>query len=55
MSKEIAEASVKNLFFSADSGPAFQAGLKALAKMMIEDKMMDTEPKWDEFIDTRFV
>lgn len=55
MSKEIAEASVKNLFFSADSGPAFQDGLKALAKMMIEDKMMDSEPKWDEFIDTRFV
>lgn len=55
MSQEVAEASVKNLFFSADSGPVFQAGLKALAGMMIEDKMLDTQPDWGEFINTSFL
>jgi len=54
MTREIAEASTKNLFFSADSGEAFQAGLKALAGMMAEDKMLDTQPNWNEFINTRF-
>jgi NitT/TauT family transport system substrate-binding protein len=55
MSPEIASASVKNLFFSSDSGPGFVAGLKALAGMMIEDKMLDSEPNWDEFVNTRFI
>ncbi len=55
MSQEIAEASLKNLFFNADSGAAFQQGLKSLAGMMIADKMLDTEPKWDEFINTSFI
>jgi NitT/TauT family transport system substrate-binding protein len=55
MSREIAEASTKNLFFSADSGPMFQNGLKALAKMMIDDKMLDREPDWGEFINTSFL
>jgi NitT/TauT family transport system substrate-binding protein len=55
MSQDIAEASTKNLFFNADSGPAFQQGLKSLATMMIADKMLDTEPKWDEFINTSFL
>ncbi len=55
MSEEVATATMKNLFFSADSGPAFQDGLKALAGMMITDKLLDTEPKWDEFINTSFI
>ena len=55
LSKEIAEASTKNLFFSADSGETFQTGLKSLAKMMIESKMLDAEPKWDEFLNTSFL
>lgn len=55
MSPEIAEASTKNLFFSADSGSAFQAGLKSLAKMMMDDKLLDSEPNWDEFINTSFI
>ena len=55
MSPAIAEASTKNLFFSADSGPAFQAGLKSLAKMMIDDKLLDAEPDWNEFINTSFL
>ena len=55
MSPEIAEASTKNLFFSADSGPAFQTGLKSLARMMMDDKLLDSEPNWDEFINTSFL
>ena len=55
MSREIAEASAKNLFFSADSGEAFQAGLKALARMMLDDKLLDAEPDWRTFLDLRFV
>ena len=55
MSRAVAEASTKNLFFSTESGPAFQAGLKALAGMMIENKMLDKEPDWPSFINTRFL
>jgi NitT/TauT family transport system substrate-binding protein len=55
MSREVAEASTKNLFFSADSGEAFQAGLKALAGMMADDKMLDAQPNWGEFVNTRFL
>ncbi len=55
MSPEIAAASVKNLFFTADSGAGFQAGLKALAGMMMGDKLLDSEPDWGRFIDTSFL
>ena len=55
MSPEIAAASTKNLFYSADSGEAFQTGLKSLARMMLDDKMMDAEPNWGEFINTSFL
>ena len=34
------------------SGEAFQTGLKSLAKMMMDDKMLETEPNWAEFINT---
>jgi NitT/TauT family transport system substrate-binding protein len=40
MTKEVAELSVKNLFFSAESGAPFVSGLKSLAKMMVDDKML---------------
>ncbi|HWK47763.1 MAG TPA: ABC transporter substrate-binding protein [Stellaceae bacterium] len=55
MSQEVAEATMKNLFFSADSGAAFQSGLKALAGMMLTDKLLDAEPNWNEFINTSFI
>ena len=55
MSKEVAETSTKNLFFSTESGAKFQDGLKSLAKMMIEDKMLEREPNWAEFINTSFL
>ena len=55
MTKEVAELSTKNLFFSADSGPTFVSGLKALAKMMMDDKMLEKEPAWDEFLNLGYV
>ena len=55
MSQEIAKFSTKNLFFSAESGEAFQTGLKSLAAMMLTDKMLDQEPNWAEFINTSFL
>jgi hypothetical protein len=55
MTKDVAELSTKNLFFSADSGTAFVAGLKALAKMMMDDKMLEKEPAWEEFLNLGYV
>ena len=55
MTREVAEAATKNLFFTAESGPGFQTGLKSLARMMIDDKMLDAEPNWPEFLDTSFL
>lgn len=53
--RDIAEASTKNLFFNADSGEAFQGGLRSLAEMMLADKMLDRAPNWAEFINTSFI
>jgi NitT/TauT family transport system substrate-binding protein len=50
MTREVAELSIRNLFFSADSGAPFVSGLKALAKMMIDDKMLEKEPDWANFL-----
>jgi len=48
--------STKNLFFSADSGEGFQSGLKSAGlALMLANKMLDSEPKWDEFINTSFI
>jgi NitT/TauT family transport system substrate-binding protein len=55
MDRDIAVASTKNLFYSTDTGEGFQKGLKALAKMMIDDKLLDKEPDWNEFINTSFL
>ena len=55
MARDVAEASTRNLFFNADSGEAFQTGLKSLAGMMLADKLLDGEPDWGTFLDTRFL
>lgn len=55
MTKEVAELSTKNLFYSADSGAPFVSGLKSLAKMMIDDKMMEKEPDWSSFLNLGYV
>ena len=55
MTREVAELSVKNLFFSAESGAPFVSGLKALAKMMIDDKMLEKEPDWGSLLNLGYV
>jgi NitT/TauT family transport system substrate-binding protein len=55
MTQDVAELSVKNLFFSAESGAPFVSGLKALAKMMIDDKLLDKEPDWGTFLNLGYV
>ena len=55
MPREVAELSIKNLFFSAESGAPFVAGLKALAKMMVEEKMLEKEPDWGSFLNLGYV
>jgi NitT/TauT family transport system substrate-binding protein len=55
MEKTVAERSAKNLFFTAQSGAPFVSGLKALAKMMIDDKLLDKEPNWETFLNLGFV
>jgi NitT/TauT family transport system substrate-binding protein len=55
MTKEVAERSTRNLFFTADSGAPFVSGLKALSKMMIEDKLLDKEPDWASFLNLGYV
>jgi len=53
--REVAELSIKNLFFSAESGAPFVAGLKALGKMMVEEKMLEKEPDWGSFLNLGYV
>jgi NitT/TauT family transport system substrate-binding protein len=55
MTKEVAELSVKNLFFTAESGAPFVSGLKSLAKMMVDDKMLEKEPEWETFLNLGYV
>jgi NitT/TauT family transport system substrate-binding protein len=55
MTREVAERSTKNLFFTADSGAPFVSGLKALSKMMIGDKLLDKEPDWASFLNLGYV
>ncbi len=55
MTPEVAAASTKNLFFTADSGIRFQDGLRAMAAMMIDAKLLGRAPDWDRFIDISFL
>lgn len=55
MPKNVAEVSNRNLFFSAESGGGFQTGLKNLARMMVDAKLLDAEPDWPRFINTGFL
>ena len=55
LSRPIAEESNKNLFFTTESGPAFQDGLKATARMMIDSKLLEKEPDWPTFLNFTFI
>lgn len=53
--EEVARESLKNIFFTVDSGKGFQDGLKAMGQMMLEAKMVDKLPEWNTFINTSFL
>lgn len=55
LAPDVARDSLKNIFFTADSGKAFQDGLKAMGKMMLDAKMTDKLPDWGTFINTSFL
>jgi ABC-type nitrate/sulfonate/bicarbonate transport system substrate-binding protein len=51
----VAKESLKNTFFSTDSGPAFRKGVEALGTMMVDAKMAEKLPAWDKFFNTSFL
>ena len=55
LSPEVARESLKNIFFTVDSGTAFQDGLKAMGRMMVDAKMTDKLPDWNTLINTSFL
>jgi NitT/TauT family transport system substrate-binding protein len=55
VTREVAERSTRNLFFTTDSGAPFVSGLKALSKMMIDDKLLEKEPDWVSFLNLGYV
>ncbi len=55
MPMNVAVESLKNTFFTTDSGPAFVSNVKALGSMMIDAKMAQKLPDWGTFIDTTLI
>ncbi len=55
MPQPVAELSMKNTFFSTDSGPAFHKSIQALGQMMLEAGQIKALPDWKTFIDTSMV
>ena len=52
MPLNVAQESLKNTFFSTESGPGFRKGIEAMGTMMLEAKMAEKLPDWDKFINT---
>lgn len=55
LSSEIAQASLRNTFFTSDSGAAFRQDIQALGGMMQEAGVLKKQPDWNSFIDTSFM
>jgi ABC-type nitrate/sulfonate/bicarbonate transport system substrate-binding protein len=55
MPLNVAQESLKNTFFSTESGPAFRRGVEALGGMMVEAKMAEKLPDWNSFFNTSFL
>ena len=55
MPRDVAVESLKNTFFTTESGPGFVANVKALGDMMLEARMAQKLPDWGTFIDTTLV
>jgi ABC-type nitrate/sulfonate/bicarbonate transport system substrate-binding protein len=55
MQPAVAQESLKNTFFSTESGPEFRKGVEALGAMMVEAKMAEKVPDWNKFFNTSFL
>lgn len=55
MSPAVAKESLKNTFFTTESGPEFRKGVEALGNMMVEAKMAEKVPDWNKFFNTSFL
>lgn len=52
MPLNVAQESLKNIFFTTESGPGFRKGIEAMGAMMLDAKMAEKLPDWDKFINT---
>ena len=52
--RPVIDASLKNTFFSHDSGDGFVKGIMALGDMMMQSKTAEKLPDWKTFINTSF-
>ena len=52
MPLNVAQESLKNIFFTTESGPGFRKGIESLGAMMLDAKMAEKLPDWDKFINT---
>jgi NitT/TauT family transport system substrate-binding protein len=55
MPPEVAKESLKNTFFTTESGPEFRKNVEALGAMMVEAKMAEKVPDWNKFFNTSFL
>jgi NitT/TauT family transport system substrate-binding protein len=55
MPRPVIDASLKNTFYSIESGEGYNKTIVAMAEMMKEAAMLDSMPDWKTFINTRFV
>jgi len=55
MPLNVAQESLKNTFFTTESGPEFRNGVEALGTMMVEAKMAEKVPDWNKFFNTSFL
>jgi len=55
MPLNVAQESLKNTFFTTESGPEFRKGVEALGTMMLEAKMAEKLPDWNKFFNTSFL
>lgn len=55
MQPNVAQESLKNTFFTTESGPEFRKSVEALGAMMVEAKMAEKVPDWNKFFNTSFL
>lgn len=53
--RPVAAESIKNTFFTIESGDAFKKSVMAMGDMCVESKMFDKVPDWSGFFDTSLV